>query len=144
MKNKRLSGGDEFQVTLKGPEGSEIIVANVEDNENGTYLVKYEPSIAGSYDLMVQIGASEAVADSPYPVRVLPGKPDPKRSLVIGEGKSLGIKHNESVLQIEGRDKFGNHCGGEILSRMPLEIKMTLGSLKVPCLISETGKGSVE
>ena len=55
MKNKRLSGGDDFKVNLIGPGGRETL-ADLEDKGDGSYLVTYLVTAAGVHDLHVTIG----------------------------------------------------------------------------------------
>ena len=55
VKNKRLSGGDDFQVKLIGPGGHETH-ADLQDKDDGTYLVTYCTSAAGTHDVHVTIG----------------------------------------------------------------------------------------
>lgn len=55
VNNKRLSGGDDFQVKLVGPGGRET-QAELQDQEDGTYLVFYCVTAAGTHDLHVTIG----------------------------------------------------------------------------------------
>ena len=55
MKNKRLSGGDDFRVKLIGPSGHETH-ADLQDKEDGTYLVTYCVTAAGAHDVHVTIG----------------------------------------------------------------------------------------
>ena len=54
-KNKRLSGGDDFQVKLVGPGGHETH-ASLEDQDDGTYIVTYCVTAAGIHDLHVTLG----------------------------------------------------------------------------------------
>lgn len=55
MKNKRLSGGDDFTVKLVGPGGHET-QAELQDKDDGTYLVSYCVTAAGTHDLHITIG----------------------------------------------------------------------------------------
>ena len=55
MKNKRLSGGDDFRVKLVGPGGHET-QAELQDKDDGTYLVSYCVTAAGIHDLHISIG----------------------------------------------------------------------------------------
>ena len=55
VRNKRLSGGDDFRVKLIGPGGHETH-ASVEDKDNGTYAVTYSVTAAGDHDVHVSIG----------------------------------------------------------------------------------------
>ncbi len=64
LKNKRLSGGDNFMAHLMGPAGV-ITHASLEDKEDGTYLVTYCCTAAGMHDLHITIGKTAGVAPCP-------------------------------------------------------------------------------
>lgn len=70
--NNRTTGGDNFTVILEGPNNI-TIVANVTDNMDGTYLVVYNATIAGNYEIIVTLNG-EPVCNSPFFVSILPGK----------------------------------------------------------------------
>ena len=55
LKNKRLSGGDDFRVHLTGT-GGVITQASIEDKEDGIYVVSYTCTAAGAHDLHILIG----------------------------------------------------------------------------------------
>ena len=48
------------------------------------------------------------MAESPYYLRVLPGEPVPRRSVVEGEGRSFAAVGREAVFWVAVRDEFGN------------------------------------
>lgn len=56
--NKRLSGGDEFQVLLRAAGGAAALAAAVADKGDGIYSVTYTATLAGVYQLEVTIGES--------------------------------------------------------------------------------------
>lgn len=64
-KNKRLSGGDDFKVRLQGP-GGVITLASLEDKEDGSYLITYCCTAAGSHDLHITIGLFTSSCTSWY------------------------------------------------------------------------------
>ena len=120
--NKRLSGGDEFkvQLVLHGQCGNpEIdgdsmitITGNVKDNEDGTYEVTYQPRVSGVYELSVLTETThEHVADSPYPVRVLPGSPSFRKTMVRNLPHKC-ICDSDYEFEIHVRDQYGNTCSG--------------------------------
>ena len=55
-------------------------------------------------------GAGEPVAESPYYLRVLPAEPQPRRSRVVGDGRSSAVDGAEAVFHVETRDDYGNRC----------------------------------
>jgi len=122
--NDRLCGGDAFAVSLEGPEE---FTANVTDNEDGTYEVAYEPTKAGMYRLFVTIGDDELVAESPYQVEVVPGKPCPRRTVVAGSGLGGGKVGEKSSFTVEARDRHDNRCRG---GKPDMDLKVTATSAK--------------
>jgi len=120
--NKRLSGGDEFQVQLVlhgqcgNPEiGDDEIVSvtgSVKDKGDGTYEVSYQSQVAGVYELSVLTEVTqEDVADSPYPVRILPGSPCFAKSLFKRVEHTM-IAGQSLEFDILVRDNLGNCCSG--------------------------------
>ena len=119
--NKRLCGGDEFTVRLDGPGGC-VVYGHVDDNDDGTYIVRYNATIAGRYQLHVTLGDDEAVAESPYPVRVLPARAFPRRCAVVGDGRRAAVAGSPAEFQVEVKDRFGNLLAGDMLAALPLEV----------------------
>eukprot|EP00894_Picocystis_sp_ML_P004328 jgi/Pico_ML_1/54845/g703.t1 len=135
LRNKRLNGGDEFTVYLVGPNK---IQATVEDNEDGTYGVEYKAEVAGQYQLHIMIGADEPVAESPYPVRVLPNTPSPRQCTLGGTNFSHAKRHNPSEFFIEARDRFGNRCYS--VDELPVEVRIIAPSgADIPVGVQEKG-----
>ena len=61
--------------------------------------------------LQVRLGcadAGEPVAESPYPVRVLPGRPDPRRCTLSGAGRRAAVAAVAAQFSVEARDCYGN------------------------------------
>ncbi|WPT17929.1 Radial spoke head 10-like protein B [Picochlorum sp. SENEW3] len=152
--NRRLNGGDAFQVqlVLHGECGNpdipqdEIVsvTGHVTDNDDGTYEVTYCSEISGVYELSVltEIG-QEHVADSPYPVRLLPGAPCYKTSLIRGEGKAWATCGQEAKFEILIRDKFGNCCSGhqwQDLIRLSFRLEGSLSEKHVDCIPTGDGR----
>ena len=57
LRNRRLCGGDTFEVRLEGPSSVE---GSVEDHGDGTYTASYQVCVAGGYTLSVTNGESPA------------------------------------------------------------------------------------
>lgn len=131
--NRRLSGGDEFQVhlVLRQPptpavtsivqaacsspvptsNGRPTVVGTVKDNDDGSYSVEYLATVAGVYDLMITTGsAAEPVADSPYPLRVVPGGGSLRKCIVQGEGRSQARCGELTTFEILVFDEHGSRC----------------------------------
>ena len=58
--------------------------------------------------LLVPAGDEERVADSPYTVRVLAGKPMARKCTVAGAGRKHSTTGQAAEFFVEGRDQFGN------------------------------------
>ena len=75
---QREVGGDIFTVAVRG--GS-LIKARVIDQEDGTYLVDYKPSVSGPYSISVTFNGA-VLPGSPFSLNVLTPRPDAARSSV--------------------------------------------------------------
>ncbi|KAI7844470.1 hypothetical protein COHA_001973 [Chlorella ohadii] len=138
---RRLCGGDEFQVALHGP--SEV-VGEVTDNEDGTYSVCYTATAAGVYELHITVAGDEHVAQSPYPLRVLPARPATKRCTVEGSGRSAAVAGRPAEFAVQVCDEFGNRWSGppEQLERLlPLEASLSSGNAELELSLEPTSDG---
>ena len=108
LKNKRMNGGDDFYVRFENDATGKVAFATVSDADDGTYTVKFITTAAGNYTCSVLIGADEHVADSPYPVRILP------------------VDHPLAGVESQGKD----------IARQPLELRRS--SLSTPSTDTET------
>jgi len=128
--NKRLCGGDDFTCYLEGPSGP--LPAAVDDNEDGTYLVKYDPTVAGSYDLYVTVGDGELVADAPYPVHIFPGKPCAKYCGVSGLTNAKVISGEQAEFRVEVRDVHKNACVGTPKAKLSVVMSSSSANDTIP------------
>lgn len=71
----KKKGGDHFQVLISGPEFKE---AHVKDLMDGTYLVQYQLSIRGLYDMYVGLGGVQ-IAGSPFSIIISSSKEKKER-----------------------------------------------------------------
>jgi len=55
-------------------------------------------------------GEGEHVADSPYPVLLVPGPPHPRRCLVTGSGRSVAVAGSAAAFEVVLQDEYGNRC----------------------------------
>jgi filamin len=80
------TGGDPFEVFVKGPYDSDI-PATVVDNKNGTYAVHYVPTDKGKHQVKVLLKGAH-VAKSPYDVMAYPNprEPDAMKTVAYGPG----------------------------------------------------------
>jgi filamin len=65
----KTDGGDNFQLDINGP--SEVSY-NVQDNDDGTYTVTYEPLVAGDYSINVHLNG-KSIKNAPFQISVLQG-----------------------------------------------------------------------
>ena len=84
------------------------VTAEVEDKGDGTYHVMYTATRAGLYQPHITVGPEEHVADSPYPLRVLPAKPCTRRSVVAGAGRGAATTGAPAAFTVAAHDEFGN------------------------------------
>ncbi|EGG21588.1 gelation factor [Cavenderia fasciculata] len=68
--NPRTDGQDPFEVKVTGPNGD--IEAKVEDKNDGTYDVKYEPQVEGNYQVLVTLRGAP-IKDMPVNVTCIEG-----------------------------------------------------------------------
>eukprot|EP00884_Botryococcus_braunii_P020747 jgi/Botrbrau1/7356/Bobra.0316s0004.1 len=79
----------------------------------------------GMLDICIE-DTAEGVADSPYPLRVVPASPNPKASAVLGEGRRRARPRELASFVVEPRDQFGNRCLAEhIADGLPVDIHLT-------------------
>lgn len=88
-------------------------------------------------------GGMEHVADSPYPVRVIPAKPCPEKAYVHGPGRSQAVVGEAARFEIEARDSFGNRCFGDGLAEdLRLDVHLEgPGGRQLPVEIASTRDG---
>jgi|APGre2960657444_1045066.scaffolds.fasta_scaffold07545_3 hypothetical protein len=146
----RLSGGDTFRVWLaagKPGEPAELEQAprahgSVADNGDGSYTASYTVQLAGKYTLHVSTEEGEAVGESPYPVRVLPAAPNPRKTLVQGAGRRAATAGCARSFTVAARDAFGNACAGALACALPLTVTITSATgLAVQPQLHDTGRG---
>uniref|UniRef100_A0A8C8S6C3 E3 ubiquitin-protein ligase TRIM71 n=1 Tax=Pelusios castaneus TaxID=367368 RepID=A0A8C8S6C3_9SAUR len=68
----RLSGGDMITVVVMGPDGN-LFGADVNDQQNGTYLVSYRPQLEGEHLVSVMM-CNQHIESSPFKVIVKSGR----------------------------------------------------------------------
>jgi len=72
-------GGDDFRVAVDTPAGSKPVIAQVKDNEDGTYTVTYQPNTAGKHHLAVTVDGKPVKA---FDVNVKQ-QTDPSKTLLL-------------------------------------------------------------
>ena len=136
----RKSGGDNFDVTIKGPE-DDTPHAKIRDNAEGTYTVSWAGKFAGIYAVHVQLdGAS--VGGTPFNCRVLPTAIAPAQCDVQAHSASTVRAGERAEFRIIARDSFGNvrSQGGDEFACM---VRMVEGAGKseVQANVTEESKG---
>eukprot|EP01126_Amoeba_proteus_P015924 TRINITY_DN1725_c0_g1_i3.p1 TRINITY_DN1725_c0_g1~~TRINITY_DN1725_c0_g1_i3.p1 ORF type:complete len:773 (-),score=129.90 TRINITY_DN1725_c0_g1_i3:63-2303(-) len=96
-------GGHSFPVVITGPSGP--VESSTRDNDDGTYYVTYTPLEEGPHEIGITFKGNN-IAQSPYKVNVLPGRPDPKLSRVYGPGIENLEAHVPTEFTIQARNKL--------------------------------------
>jgi|TARA_B110000977_G_scaffold158924_1_gene202622 hypothetical protein len=145
VKNKRLNGGDDFYVRFENSQTGDVAFADVVDRDDGTYAVKFQTTVAGAYACSVLIGADEHVADSPYPVRILPARPFPKLCEVTGDGVRSSKVGEDAVFCVRGVDRHGNAAQGNLSTHFPLDVSIASGDTTIDAVeIADDGHGQCQ
>jgi hypothetical protein len=105
--NARAVGGDLFSAVLHGPE---LVQAEVEDQCDGTYAVRYCPRRAGAYELAVTRGETH-IAGSPFSLAVQPGPTHAAACVAHGAALQLGEAGERQSFLVEARDAHANPTG---------------------------------
>jgi len=92
--NPRKEGGDPFTVKIKGPNGD--VKPNVKDNNDGTYLVTYNPDVPGDHTINVDLDG-KPIKNSPFRVKAKAG--------TDADNSGFGI----FSFTLQARDKRGNN-----------------------------------
>ena len=118
--NPCKTGGSPIDVEIVGPEGDPVD-ADVKDNQDGTYTVKYHPTDAGEYTIEnvlrnpFQPMHYEHIKNSPKVVNVVAGS-DPSSTYAHGPGLEDGILDTlptEFYIQSADRDGKKMDKGGD-------------------------------
>jgi len=108
----KKSGGDLFDVQIEDPNHN-LIPANIKDNGDGTYTVKYQPTDPGNYHVdVIERNPSKPLyydhlKKSPIDVLIEPGT-DAASCIAYGPGLEPGLLDTHpATFTIEARDKNG-------------------------------------
>jgi hypothetical protein len=113
--NDRTSGGDPFKAILfmKNQSGA---AARITDFNNGTYMISYNATRAGSYQLVLSLN-NQHVAGSPFQVNIEPAVACGKTSECSGPGTRSVLTNSgiPSEFFVVARDQFQNRItrGGD-------------------------------
>ncbi|KAI8475786.1 MAG: hypothetical protein J3K34DRAFT_456142 [Monoraphidium minutum] len=104
---------------------------SVEDRGDGSYAVAYRLDVAGRHMVAVTDADGAHVADSPYPLLVLPGAPAPARCTADGAGSRAAAAGAPAAFSVAARDAFGNACRGlrarELAASLQLRARLVAG-----------------
>jgi len=108
----KTEGGDLFDVQIENPN-KDLVPAQITDNGDGTYGVKYKPDIPGPYhvDIIERNPAKPLYYDhlknSPVDVEIKPGT-DASQCIAYGPGLEPGLLDTKPAeFTIQARDIFG-------------------------------------
>jgi len=99
----KKTGGDPFDVKIKGPNGRDV-PADIVDNGDGTYTVNFAPNDAGAHTIDVGL-KGRPVANSPYHINVREGA-DHTTSLVGVRTFVIEAKTKTGKPMTRGGEKF--------------------------------------
>jgi len=106
-------GGDDYQVTVAGPDGQ--FKVDVKDNGDGTYDGAYSVQKPGDYKVMVMVNKQKnPVGKSPYIAKIRAGA-DPKASSALGRGWDEAWDCIPAKFTIQARDPEGNLVPHELV-----------------------------
>eukprot|EP00899_Mesostigma_viride_P001211 jgi/Mesvir1/11090/Mv02463-RA.2 len=114
--NKRLSGGDRFQLVFSGP--APVDTTRIVDGANGRYTVTYNaPAAVGLYSLAILLDGVN-IRGSPFGILVSPGDVEAANSIIssLGTARDGGsVAGDKLFLHIHTRDKCGNTVNSDSL-----------------------------
>ena len=100
---RRGTGGDAFFIAVRG--GSKVR-ARLTDNNDGTYVVKYCPSVSGKYTIAISLfGVS--LPGSPWNLEVISPQPMAEMCELKGDALKTVIARTPSAFEVRYKDAFG-------------------------------------
>jgi hypothetical protein len=110
-------GGANVRCYLKDQEGNDLCKVQVVDKRNGTYICTYVSPSPGMAILNVQIG-KDNIQNSPFHPEVIPGEPDPGKTVCSGPGLSEAEAGVTTEFYIQTKDINGKNLpqGGANIS----------------------------
>jgi filamin len=97
------TGGDPFQVKIRGPEGN--VNPNIKDNNDGTYTVRYTPQGYGDYNIDVTLHDTP-IKDAPFRVSIK-SSPNAGKSFAEGPGLHEAWDNEPAFFTIHSIDNDG-------------------------------------
>ena len=88
---KRLTGGDEFKVSVKQmTQPPAILRARINDQDDGTYVCEYLPVVVGQVEITITHGG-QALPGSPHIIEVISNSPPKPRYTVVKKAETSNI-----------------------------------------------------
>jgi hypothetical protein len=115
--NQRSSGGDQYDVGLTGPV---CFNAQVQDQDDGRYLVRYNTIMCGDYYVSIRRDG-EPITGSPFVLSVVAGKTHGPSCTAVGDGLTTAFAGHEAEFVIEARDIISNQ---RVVGDDPFEVQM--------------------
>ena len=100
---KRTEGGDAFFVHVRGPS---VVRASVTDNNDGSYLVVWKPSVSGTYVIAVSL-FGVTVPSTPRAVVASTTLPCPAKCVVKGEHTRRAVSRATHSFEVHFKDRLG-------------------------------------
>eukprot|EP00761_Pharyngomonas_kirbyi_P013726 gb/GECH01013755.1/.p1 GENE.gb/GECH01013755.1/~~gb/GECH01013755.1/.p1 ORF type:complete len:1598 (+),score=438.48 gb/GECH01013755.1/:1-4794(+) len=152
--NRRTTGGEDIEssmcpvidnrrVTASDLSFKTILPANLTDEGNGIYRVRYLPTDSHLFMLSLKLD-DEHILESPYEIDITDtGATDTSKCLIRGDGFHGGVCGEDNVFTIDARDKHGNqrNSGGD---QFKIDIINEGNGNSVPVRIEDCGNGSYE
>eukprot|EP00698_Gefionella_okellyi_P019273 TRINITY_DN5888_c0_g1_i1.p1 TRINITY_DN5888_c0_g1~~TRINITY_DN5888_c0_g1_i1.p1 ORF type:complete len:5059 (-),score=1335.09 TRINITY_DN5888_c0_g1_i1:98-15274(-) len=109
--NVRTVGGDAFAVVVSGASGAS---GRIDDNGDGTYIVRYRGQMAAKYKLDV-VCNGVPLKGSPFECKAVAGPADPSSCMISAEQNLIVRAGEKQSFTVIARDKFTNplFVGGE-------------------------------
>jgi len=102
--NPITSGGAKVEGIFKGDN----VPVQVHDNGDGSYTLKYTPTVTGKFSLDVLVGGKPVGGKKPLPIVVSAAAPNASTSIAYGPGLEIGKLDHANAFTVESRDQFGN------------------------------------
>jgi len=124
MGNRCTDGGAPIVIDAEG----DSITAACEDNENGTYTLKWRGKVSGVFKTQVKIDGAHVIG-SPTNIRMFAGPPDVPKCEINGGGLKTALAGQAAAVQITCKDRFGNPLSTDSLSGNALSFGLALMTL---------------
>ena len=108
--NACVAGGAEVKNLCDDPsDWARHLEVGCEDQEDGTYLLKWTSQRPGVFSISVRV-AGQHVINSPTKIKFISTVPEIENSEISGKGLTQAVVGEQSSIQIQLKDKFGNEA----------------------------------